>query len=305
MEPLPPDPLALTGPFPLADLAPQYMTREQIESVVAHAPKLFQTGGDWPGDGGIPAKAVARVSNRAVVKYGTHISLGEGRTMMKVQQQVQISIPEVYDCWTSQHHTDRQANESVYIVMQYIPGLILAQTIEDLDEEQTRDLADQLTRMLNTLHTIHHTVPGPVGGGRALAPRLFTSNGAGPFDSIQDLIDWFNECLKLCHFFGRASKQQRFDEDIKDLVMCHMDIHPHNLLVDDSGKLWLIDWDCAGFYPESFEYACLKGYAEFMPMGMESVAGAKFLQTVVDSMETLEAQRMNAKFNAIGYALRK
>ncbi|KIW99703.1 uncharacterized protein Z518_11116 [Rhinocladiella mackenziei CBS 650.93] len=248
---------------------------------------------------------IARVSNRAVVKYGTQISLGEGRTMMKVQQQVQISMPEVYDCWTSQQHTDSQANESVYIVMQYIPGKILAQTIEDLDEEQTRDLADQLTRILNTLHTIHHTVPGPVDGGRAMAPRLFTSSGAGPFYSIQDLIDWFNECLKLCHFFGRASKQQRFEEDIKDLVMCHMDVHLHNLLVDDSGKLWLIDWDCAGFYPEFFEYVCLKGYAEFMPIGMKSAAGAKFLQTVVDSMETLEARRMNAKFNAIGYALRK
>lgn len=95
---LPPDPLAFTGPFLLADLAPQYMTREQIESVVAHAPKLFQTSGDLPEHGDIPAKAIARVSNRAVAKYGTNISLGEGRTMMKVQERVQISMPGVYDC---------------------------------------------------------------------------------------------------------------------------------------------------------------------------------------------------------------
>ncbi|KKY20290.1 putative phosphotransferase enzyme family protein [Phaeomoniella chlamydospora] len=299
-----PDPLAFTGPFPLADLAPQYMTRERIESVVLQAPKFFQTGGDLPDDGDVPAKAVARVSNRAVVKYGTQISLCEGRTMIKVQQEVQIPMPEVYDCWTSQQHTGRQAKESVYIVMQYIPGKILAQTIENLDEEQTRDLTSQLTRILNTLHTVRHTVPGPVDGGRAMAPRLFTTSGAGPFNSLQDLIDWFNECLKLCHFFGRASKQQGFDEDIKDLVMCHMDVHLDNLLLDDSGNLWLIDWDCAGFYPDVFEYVCLKGYAEFMPLGTRSAAGVKFLKAVIDSMETLEAQRMNAKFNAIGYALR-
>ena len=56
----PPDPLAFTGPLPLADLAPQSMMREQIESVVSHAPKLFQTGGDMPDDRDIPAKAVAR-----------------------------------------------------------------------------------------------------------------------------------------------------------------------------------------------------------------------------------------------------
>ncbi|KIW75477.1 hypothetical protein Z517_10218 [Fonsecaea pedrosoi CBS 271.37] len=225
MNLLPPDPLAFTGPFPLADLAPQYMTREQIESVVAHAPKLFQTGGDLPNDGDIPAKAVARVSNGAVVKYGTRISLG-----------------------------DRQANESVYIVMQYVPGKTLAHTIEDLDEEQIRDLANQLIRILTTLHTVHHTVPGPVGGGRVMAPRLFTTSGVGPFYSLQDLIDWFNKCLKICHSFGRF-----------------------------------------------FGYIYLKSYAEFMPIGMKSAAGMKFLQAVVDAIETLETRRMNAKFNAIGY----
>lgn len=84
-----------------------------------------------------------------------------------------------------------------------------------------------------------------------------------------------------------------------------MDVHLRSLLVDESSKLWLIDWDCAGFYPEFFEYVCLKGYAEFMPIGMRSAAGAKFLQAVADSMETLEARRMNAKFNAISYVLRK
>ena len=301
----PPDPLAFTGPFPLADLAPQSMTRQQIESVVAHAPKLYKTGGDFPNGGDIPAKAVVRVSNHVVVKYGTEVSFSEGRTMMTVQEQVQISMPEVYDCWKSQQRTDRQANESVYIVMQYVPGKILAQTIEELDEDQKRDLTDQLLHLLDTLHTIRHTVPGPVGGGRAMAPRLFTSNGAGPFQSNADLIDWFNGCLQQCQFFGRAIKQQRFDEDIKDLVMCHMDVHIHNLMVDDSAKLWLIDWDCAGFYPEFFEYICIKGNVDFMPIGMESPAGAKFLRTVADTLETSEARRMNDKFSAISYALRR
>lgn len=73
--------------------------------------------------------------------------------------------------------------------MQCIPGKILTETIEDLDEEQTRDLANQLSGILNTLHTVHHTVPGPVGDGHAMAPRLFTTSGAGPFHSLQDLID--------------------------------------------------------------------------------------------------------------------
>ena len=295
----PPDPLAFTGPFPLADLAPQFMTREQIESVVAHAPKLYIYGGD------IPSRAVARVSNHVVVKYGTKVSFGEGQGMMTVQQQVQISMPQVYDCWKSQQRADCQADEYVYIVMRYVSGKILAQTIEDLDEDQKRDLSNQLTHLLNKIHTIRHTIPGAVGCGAATAPRLFTSDGAGPFQSIADLINWFNDCLNQCQSFGRALKQQRFDEDIKDLVMCHMDVHLHNLMVDGTGKLWLIDWDCAGFYPEYFEYVCMKNYVDFMPPGMLSVTGAKWLKTVVDAMETSEGRRMEVKFDAISYALRR
>ncbi|KAH0848238.1 hypothetical protein FOPE_02420 [Fonsecaea pedrosoi] len=68
---------------------------------------------------------------------------------------------------------------------------------------------------------------------------------------------------------------------------------------------WSTTRDCAGFYPEFFEYVCLKGYAEFLPISLKSAVGARFLQTVVDSKETLEARRMNTKLNAIGYALRK
>jgi Phosphotransferase enzyme family len=295
----PPDPLAFTGPFPLADLAPQSMAREQIESVVALAAMIYTNGGD------IPSKAVARVSDHAVVKYGTDVSLSEGRNMMTVQQQVQISMPQVYDCWKPQQRADGQAEECVYIVMQYVSGQILAQTIEDLAEDQKRDLSNQLINMLKKPHTVRHSIPGAVGGGPALAPPLFTSDGAGPFHSVADLISWFNDCLDLCQSFGRASKQQRFDDDINDLVMCHMDLHLHNLMVDGAGKLWLVDWDCAGFYPEYFDYVCLKNYADFMPPGVQSVTGAKWLQTVVDAMETSEGRRLNAKFNAISYALRR
>ena len=107
------------------------------------------------------------------------------------------------------------------------------------------------------------------------------------------------------NLLAKQSSSRRFDEDIKDLVMCHMDVHLHNLMVDDSGKLWLIDWDCAGFYPEFFEYVCMKDNVDFMPTGMKSTVGAKWLKTVVDTMETSEGRRMNAKFNAIGYALRR
>ena len=84
--------------------------------------------------------------------------------------------------------------------------------------------------------------------------------------------------------------------------MGQADVHRHNLMVDDAGKLWLIDWDCAGSYSEHFEYICLKYLVDFR---VPCIAGAQLLQTVVNAMETSEGRRMDAKFDAIGYPLRR
>lgn len=67
---------------------------------------------DTPNNGDIPAKAVACVLDCAPVEFDAWISLGEGRTMIKVQEQAQISMPEACDCWTSQQHIDHQAEDS-------------------------------------------------------------------------------------------------------------------------------------------------------------------------------------------------
>jgi len=40
------------------------------------------------------------------------------------------------------------------------------------------------------------------------------------------------------------------------LVFSHGDIYLSNLILGDDGKLYMIDWQCSGFYPEWYEYAC-------------------------------------------------
>lgn len=37
-------------------------------------------------------------------------------------------------------------------------------------------------------------------------------------------------------------------------------------MLDPSGQLWLIDWDCADFYPDFFAYA---GMHNFIPAGWD------------------------------------
>ncbi|KAJ9413684.1 hypothetical protein QL093DRAFT_2487609 [Fusarium oxysporum] len=46
------------------------------------------------------------------------------------------------------------------------------------------------------------------------------------------------------------------------IVFTHHDLAPRNIILDHKNQLWLIDWDCAGFYPRFFEHA---GMFNFIP----------------------------------------
>ena len=48
-----------------------------------------------------------------------------------------------------------------------------------------------------------------------------------------------------------------FDSSLP-LVLTHLDIHPNNIIIGDDGRVWLIDWEFAGFYPQWFEYASMR-----------------------------------------------
>ncbi|GMF70654.1 unnamed protein product [Aspergillus oryzae] len=47
---------------------------------------------------------------------------------------------------------------------------------------------------------------------------------------------------------------------IEPFVLTHHDLTPRNLIVSPSGQLSLLDWDLAGFYPVTFEYASMYNF---------------------------------------------
>lgn len=84
----------------------------------------------------------------------------------------------------------------------------------------------------------------------------FTEYDAGPFDTTKDLETWLNNRQDVCKDFNRVP-QDRPPFVVADLVMSHMDLHPHNIIMDTDGRPWLIDWGRAGGYLPRFEYANL------------------------------------------------
>jgi len=50
-----------------------------------------------------------------------------------------------------------------------------------------------------------------------------------------------------------VGRKERVDFSSENLRFRHLDIKPRNLLFTKQGELWIIDWEFAGFYPESFD----------------------------------------------------
>ncbi|RAH80812.1 hypothetical protein BO86DRAFT_274124, partial [Aspergillus japonicus CBS 114.51] len=86
--------------------------------------------------------------------------------------------------------------------------------------------------------------------------RFFTHYSAGPFGSVAELEGWFNHKLDICKQVRKAAPNVpafRF----RQLELVHQDISPRNLVLDEAGNVWLVDWADAGAYPPAFETAAL------------------------------------------------
>jgi len=50
---------------------------------------------------------------------------------------------------------------------------------------------------------------------------------------------------------------ERFDLTDTEIVLCHLDATPRNILLKGD-SVWLLDWASAGFYPRAFEYCAIR-----------------------------------------------
>ena len=62
-------------------------------------------------------------------------------------------------------------------------------------------------------------------------------------------------------------------EPAREHTFVHQDLAPRNLILDSHGKLWLVDWGNAGFFPAYMEYYGIDAVRDAPFLGLESVRG--------------------------------
>jgi len=167
-----------------------------------------------------------------------------------------------------------------------------------------RRLPVQLAEVAVQLHTLD---PQPIGaalqraglGGRGdgAESRLqaIASAAATSSRGFDRLLTWFDE---------------RRPHD-PPLVMCHGDLHPFNLMVDDDGHTTVLDWTNGELMPREFEVGFSAGFLRCAPIKVPGFARpvvrrltAWMAQRFIDTYElsaTLDPQRL-AWFEALQHA---
>lgn len=179
-------------------------------------------------------KRIIRISEDQVVKWGLDVTREEYDNQRLAYELVDsqiVRIPRVFDFFCDERGWG-------YIVMEYIRGKVI-DPLEDVGAIQ------QVANVLNYFSTLRYNIPGSLYG-RACRGLLFPETEDLVFDSLSAMQTWFNSRL-----FALNPKLTLQDHQ---LVLCHLDIAPRNILWQEDGSICLIVWASAGFYPRLFEF---------------------------------------------------
>ncbi len=207
----------------------EYSTKRELIEYCANPPHNCILGGAPYGN------TVVQISSQTVIKFGVGVTEAEAVNQSKAYALVDpqiVRIPKVHRYFSDGKHRG-------YIVMDFVEGEVL-NPFEDAKR------VTKVAGILDHLASFRRIVPGPLHHGPPCGLIFFPDEGDVPFTNAKDLEQWWN-CRLLPG--ESATKLQGLE-----LVLCHLDVAPRNILWKDGEVPCLVDWASAGYYPRVFEF---------------------------------------------------
>ena len=180
-------------------------------------------------------------------------------TMEYVRQQTNIPIPA-----TRRFVQDRLPDDTDWfyglglIAMEYIRGSTLRVAWPTLSFWNKLRVIWTLRQYISQLRQVtskYSTRPGPPGGCSALPPPGMIFYGTTPpFENSDQLELWYRYTIRKGKSNGRLPRELPPFPDASPLVMTHADLDLGNIMIDESGHVWLIDFGASGYFPKWYEY---------------------------------------------------
>lgn len=164
-----------------------------------------------------------------VPRFNHDRARNEAAAMRFVAENTNIPVPKL--------HCTFEDRRAVYIVMEYVEGV----GMDSLSDTERETVVQELLGHLETLRTLRRRAPGGVSGIVIPPPRAWP---------------------KL------PRERWTLREADEDLAFCHGDLSMPNIIVDPATLkiAAIIDWECAGFWPESFEMPCYTRHGGSYPL---------------------------------------
>ncbi|KAH9830527.1 kinase-like domain-containing protein [Rhodofomes roseus] len=267
--------MSLSGSMgrPKSDYAPSEIDRLSEREVIA----LLRNAKQYTVPGAVGVDHILRVTDTLVAKYCHDIEENvtepsEALTLDLVFRYTTIPVPRV------RRIISLETNGAKYILMDRIPGRQLSSVWQEMSLQERLRIVFTLHDYVRQLQAIRHprsAIPGPLAPGNeareCTSPvwgRLIEERG--PFSSYNDFSAWFDQAQRVAI---DALKNWQIPANLRStsfkqimgsspLVLCHQDLHMRNIIFGDDGRLWVIDWGDAGFYPPWFEYLSMKLQSE-------------------------------------------
>lgn len=188
-------------------------------------------------------------------KECTRSPRNETETLRLVEKYTSIPAPLWVDDYQGMHPV---------LIMTAVPGQTLDAVFHRLSYAEREQLSKDLKSALSQLRCIPNQTWYVFANshGGPLKDHRFPSGTCGPFQ----LISEFNAFL--VHDYVRNETKDKISAvhaRSYRSVFTHADLHPSNILIDRGRLSGIVDWECAGFYPEYWEYTKLMYGAERFP----------------------------------------
>lgn len=199
-----------------------------------------------------------RIGPHTVLKWGHRVYMSEADAMRFIADNTTIPVPKVYKAWTYKEITliqmeYIQRKRKVLNFARIIPGLTPRRS-PPISPSDLTNVCSELEGYVKQLRALVPPSPSTVSstnGGPCWDHRIGTQP-AGPFATHEDF-----------HRFLRDGSDISQDAPPEAIALhgghysskfTHGDLAPRNVLVSDGKILSIIDWDCAGWRPEYWEY---------------------------------------------------
>ncbi|TGO53508.1 hypothetical protein BCON_0122g00250 [Botryotinia convoluta] len=192
------------------------------------------------------AVSVTRVPFGLYIKQTTRSGLNEPNALKLIEQYTSIPAPRFVDV---AEHGDEN-----YLVMTRVRGQQLRRIYHLMSYTERNCLADDLAGYVAQLRKIPNPTAYMISdtlGGPVFDHRIPNNGIGGPFNTEAD----FNNFL-VGHIDStpdRALGEENVPRNHRS-VFTHSDLHWSNILVDQGKLSGTIDWECAGFLPEYWEF---------------------------------------------------